>query len=51
MERQQRGLRQTTHDHLTLTRQEVRLAHYHAAIERWLKHACGGLSGHGRVIN
>ncbi|MDE8652516.1 aromatic ring-hydroxylating oxygenase subunit alpha [Novosphingobium album (ex Liu et al. 2023)] len=35
MERQQRGLRNQAQASLTLTRQEVRLAHFHAAIESW----------------
>ena len=37
MERQQKGLRQIAQKYLALTRQEVRLAHYHAAIESWLE--------------
>lgn len=36
MERQQRGLRNTTQRFLSLTRQEVRLAHFHASLESWV---------------
>ena len=36
MEHQQRGLRQSMLQEMALTRQEVRLAHYHAAISSWV---------------
>lgn len=41
MQRQQRGLRNTTQAFQSLTRQEVRLAHYHAAISSWVEPARG----------
>ena len=37
MQHQQRGLRQRGMAEMALTRQEVRLAHYHAAIDRWVE--------------
>lgn len=37
MQHQQRGLRNTTQGWLTLTRQEVRLAHFHAALSSWVE--------------
>ena len=37
MARQQIGLRNSTLTELALTRQEVRLAHYHAALDSWVK--------------
>lgn len=37
MQRQQRGLRNSTQKHLSLTRQEVRLAHFHAALASWIE--------------
>jgi len=36
MQRQQKGLRNRTLDYISLTRQEVRLAHYHSALDSWL---------------
>lgn len=36
MQRQQRGLRNAGLDHMALTRQEVRLAHYHSALDTWV---------------
>lgn len=39
MERQQRGLRQSSQAFLSLTRQELRLAHFHAALDGWVKAA------------
>jgi phenylpropionate dioxygenase-like ring-hydroxylating dioxygenase large terminal subunit len=36
MQHQQRGLRQRGLDEMALTRQEVRLAHYHAALDSWM---------------
>jgi len=36
MQRQQRGLRNSTQKHVTLTRQEVRLAYYHSVLDGWL---------------
>jgi len=36
MQRQQRGLRNRALTEMALTRQEVRLAHYHAAIDAWV---------------
>jgi phenylpropionate dioxygenase-like ring-hydroxylating dioxygenase large terminal subunit len=39
MQHQQRGLRNTTQKFQTLTRQEVRLAHYHAAVSSWVEPA------------
>jgi len=36
MQRQQKGLRNRGLEFVTLTRQEVRLAHFHAALDRWL---------------
>lgn len=36
MGRQQIGLRQTGQEALTLTKQEVRLAHFHAALDSWV---------------
>lgn len=39
MQNQQRGLRNTAQPYLTLTRQEVRLAHYHASIASWVEGA------------
>jgi phenylpropionate dioxygenase-like ring-hydroxylating dioxygenase large terminal subunit len=37
MERQQRGLRNRRLKELALTKQEVRLAHFHAAIDSWVE--------------
>ncbi|MCT2399930.1 aromatic ring-hydroxylating oxygenase subunit alpha [Novosphingobium mangrovi (ex Huang et al. 2023)] len=37
MQHQQRGLRNKAQPFLTLTRQEVRLAHYHAALSSWVE--------------
>ena len=37
MQHQQRGLRQRGMDEMALTRQEVRLAHYHSAIDGWVQ--------------
>lgn len=37
MQNQQRGLRNTAQPYLTLTRQEVRVAHYHAALSSWVE--------------
>ena len=37
MERQQRGLRQNSLPYLSLTKQEVRLAHFHAALDGWVE--------------
>ena len=37
MEHQQRGLRNRRLTEMALTRQEVRLAHYHAAIDSWVE--------------
>lgn len=37
MQRQQKGLRSRTLKYATLTRQEVRLAHYHSALDSWLE--------------
>ncbi|MCJ2185377.1 aromatic ring-hydroxylating oxygenase subunit alpha [Novosphingobium beihaiensis] len=37
MQHQQRGLRNMAQPFLTLTRQEVRLAHYHASIASWVE--------------
>lgn len=37
MQHQQRGLRNTTQTFQTLTRQEVRLAHYHATLSSWVE--------------
>jgi Ring hydroxylating alpha subunit (catalytic domain) len=36
MERQQRGLRQNALQSMILTKQEVRLAHFHAVLDQWL---------------
>ena len=36
MQRQQRGLRNRGLDHMALTRQEVRLAYYHSALDGWV---------------
>lgn len=36
MQRQQRGLRNSSLEHMALTRQEVRLAFYHAVLDRWV---------------
>lgn len=36
MQRQQRGLRNNRLGHMALTRQEVRLAYYHAVLDRWV---------------
>ncbi|RZJ97717.1 MAG: aromatic ring-hydroxylating dioxygenase subunit alpha [Novosphingobium sp.] len=36
MQRQQRGLRNAGLDHMALTRQEVRLAHYHSVLDGWV---------------
>jgi hypothetical protein len=36
MQRQQRGLRNRTLGYMTLTRQEVRLAHYHSVLDSYL---------------
>ena len=36
MQRQQRGLRNGRLKHMALTRQEVRLAHFHAALDSWV---------------
>ncbi|WP_200844843.1 MULTISPECIES: SRPBCC family protein [unclassified Novosphingobium] len=38
MQHQQRGLRNSSQQFLTLTRQEVRLAHFHAAVASWMEH-------------
>lgn len=35
MQRQQKGLRNRTLEYVTLTRQEVRLAHYHSVLDSW----------------
>ncbi|MCB2059118.1 MAG: aromatic ring-hydroxylating dioxygenase subunit alpha [Novosphingobium sp.] len=35
---QQRGLRNSALEYQTLTRQEPKLAHFHAALERWYEH-------------
>lgn len=37
MERQQCGLRQSSQPFLSLTKQEVRLAHFHAALDGWIE--------------
>jgi hypothetical protein len=37
MQRQQKGLRSRSLEFITLTRQEVRLAHHHAALDRWVE--------------
>lgn len=37
MQRQQKGLRNRALDSITLARQEVRLAHFHSALDRWLQ--------------
>lgn len=37
MEHQQRGLRNSTLKELALTRQEVRLAHFHSALDSWVE--------------
>ena len=37
LQRQQRGLRNRGLKEMVLTRQEVRLAHFHAAVDRWVK--------------
>lgn len=37
MEHQQRGLRNSTLNELALTRQEVRLAHFHSALDSWVE--------------
>ena len=37
MQHQQRGLRQSTLTEMALTRQEVRLAHFHAALDSWME--------------
>lgn len=37
MEHQQRGLRNSSLKELALTRQEVRLAHYHSALDSWVQ--------------
>ena len=37
MQRQQSGLRNRGLKEMVLTRQEVRLAHFHAAVDRWVK--------------
>jgi phenylpropionate dioxygenase-like ring-hydroxylating dioxygenase large terminal subunit len=39
MQRQQEGLRNRGLDHMSLTRQEARLAHFHAALDSWLEDA------------
>ncbi|MCX7864347.1 MAG: aromatic ring-hydroxylating dioxygenase subunit alpha [Novosphingobium sp.] len=39
MQHQQRGLRNRALKELTLTRQEVRLAHFHAALDSWVEGA------------
>jgi len=36
MQRQQKGLRNTSLDYMTLSRQEVRLAHFHAVIDKYM---------------
>lgn len=36
MQRQQRGLRNNALGHMALTRQEVRLAYYHAVLDAWI---------------
>lgn len=36
MQRQQRGLRNTGMEHMTLTRQEVRLAYFHSVLDGWM---------------
>lgn len=41
MQRQQAGLRNTGLTEMALTRQEVRLAHYHAAIDSWVDGGAG----------
>jgi hypothetical protein len=37
MQRQQRGLRQHALGHMTLSRQEVRLAYFHSILDSWLE--------------
>lgn len=37
LQRQQRGLRNRSLTHITLAQQEVRLAHFHSALDRWLQ--------------
>ncbi|MBW8785707.1 MAG: aromatic ring-hydroxylating dioxygenase subunit alpha [Novosphingobium sp.] len=37
MQRQQNGLRQRGLEHMTLTRQEVRLAYFHSVLDSWLE--------------
>lgn len=37
MQRQQRGLRNRAQPFMTLTKQEVRLAHYHSALDSWME--------------
>ena len=39
MQRQQRGLRQQALGHMTLSRQEVRLAYFHSILDSWLEDA------------
>jgi nitrite reductase/ring-hydroxylating ferredoxin subunit len=41
MQRQQTGLRNRALDYMTLTKQEVRLAHYHSALDSWLEGKAG----------
>lgn len=41
MQRQQDGLRNHKLGHMALTRQEVRLAYFHAALDRWVNSSAG----------
>lgn len=41
MQRQQNGLRQRGLGHMTLTRQEVRLAYYHSILDSWVEGKAG----------
>jgi hypothetical protein len=45
MARQQVGLRNSTLTELALTRQEVRLAHYHSALDSWVKSGANRIEG------
>ncbi len=44
MQRQQKGLRNSALKYMTLTKQEVRLAHFHLALDRWMAGRLGLMS-------
>lgn len=45
MQRQQKGLRNAALEHMTLTKQEVRLSYFHSVLDSWLETAAHGERG------